>query len=233
MSTISDSHIDFLEPALLETRRKLRSVVIEFLALTGLLVGVVLAVMIDLKLLKNSVSEASLTEALQAVLVLASALIFIWRAMREVEARGYLIGLATLFTCMFIRENDAYLDQVYHGFWAVPVGIAAVAGAVLIGRYKATLVEPLTSQIEERHSTFMFMGLLIVLVFSRLFGTGALWQAAVGAEYNAIFKTIVQEGLELLGYALIVFGSVLSLTYCRFERRHPEANPTNGIAASI
>tara|TARA_R110002049_G_C9168976_1_gene561696 strand:+ start:2912 stop:3577 length:666 start_codon:yes stop_codon:yes gene_type:complete len=221
MNTITDRHSVLLGPAQLETRRKLRSVAIEFLALTGLLVGVVLAVMIDLKLLKNGVSEASLTEVLQALLVLVSALIFIWRAIHEVGARGYLIGLATLFTCMFIRENDAHLDQIYHGFWVVLGAMAALCGAVIMRRYKTTFAAPLARQFAERHSTFMVMGLLMLLVFSRLFGTGALWQAVMGADYNATFKTVVQEGLELLGYALIVFGSVLSLKCCRFERRHP------------
>ena len=89
MNTMSDRRIDFLEPALLETRRKLRSVAIEFLALTGLLVSVVLAVMIDVKVLKNSASESSLTEMLHALLALGSALIYIRRAIREDEARGY------------------------------------------------------------------------------------------------------------------------------------------------
>lgn len=233
MNIMLDRRIDFLEPALLETRRKLRSVAIEFLALTGLLVSVVLAVMIDVKVLKNSASESSLTEMLHALLALGSALIYIRRAIREDEARGYLIGLATLFTCMFIRENDAHLDQVYHGFWVVPVGVALLSGAVVMSWNKATFAEPLARQFAERYSTFVFMGLLIVLVFSRLFGTGALWQAAMGAEYNPTFKTVVQEGLELLGYALIFFGSVLSLKYSRFKRRHPEENPTIGISASI
>ena len=54
--------------------------------------------------------------------------------------------------------------------------------------------------------TCVAVGLLITILFSRLFGTGQLWQAVMGEDYRSLYKSIIQEGLELLGYVLICFG---------------------------
>ena len=34
-----------------------------------------------------------------------------------------------------------------------------------------------------------------------------LWQAVMGEDYRKLYKSIIQEGLEQLGYVLICFGS--------------------------
>ena len=49
----------------------------------------------------------------------------------------------------------------------------------------------------------------MTIVFSRLFGTGSLWKDIATVD-SRIVKTVVQEGLELFGYALILIGSILS-----------------------
>lgn len=56
---------------------------------------------------------------------------------------------------------------------------------------------------------FIFLGLAIVLAFSRVFGTTALWQAVLADVTMAkAVKNTVQEGLELLGYLLIFRGTL-------------------------
>jgi hypothetical protein len=47
-----------------------------------------------------------------------------------------------------------------------------------------------------------------VLVFSRLFGMGALWHAILGEGYARLAKTTVEEGIELLTYSMWLAGSV-------------------------
>jgi hypothetical protein len=57
---------------------------------------------------------------------------------------------------------------------------------------------------------YVTIGLLIVLVLSRLFGSGWLiWNAVMGEGYRAEYKAIIQEGLELFGYIFIFYGSWL------------------------
>ncbi|QBY01776.1 hypothetical protein E2K80_14455 [Rhodophyticola sp. CCM32] len=192
------------------THRLVFPILIEFLVLLVLLIAVVLAINIDVVILENNLSEVSVTEILQSVFILVSAMIFAWRAWRHIRSRGYFIAVATLFACMFVRENDALLDHIRHGFWIVPVGMIACFGIISVCRYRDSLAGPLARHFQERHTTFIFIGLLLLLVFSRLFGTGSLWQAVMGAGYDPSVKTVVQEGLELLGYALITYGTVLS-----------------------
>ena len=45
---------------------------------------------------------------------------------------------------------------------------------------------------------------------SRIFGSGSLWSELMMGDYQAGYKKIIQEGLELLGYVLIVYGSWLA-----------------------
>ena len=58
-------------------------------------------------------------------------------------------------------------------------------------------------------STYIFIGLLIIIVFSRAFGTGSLWHDIMGDDYDTLYKNIIQEGLELFGYGLVLYGSML------------------------
>lgn len=51
-------------------------------------------------------------------------------------------------------------------------------------------------------------GLLIVLVFSRLFGMNALWENLMLDGYNRVVKNMAEEGCELLGYSLCTLASV-------------------------
>jgi hypothetical protein len=59
---------------------------------------------------------------------------------------------------------------------------------------------------------YTMVGLIFVLVFSRVFGSRTLlWGPAMGPEYSGTFRNILQEGLELLGYVFIAYGSGLLL----------------------
>lgn len=114
---------------------------------------------------------------------------------------------------MIIRENDNVLDIVFHGFWKVLVAIAFATVMTIVYKNKGTVIKPLIDKASSRPFTFIMIGLIITLFFSRLFGTGGLWDPALELlatdAKTATIKNIVQEGLELLGYSIIAYGSVL------------------------
>ncbi|MFK7882177.1 hypothetical protein [Roseobacter sp.] len=192
------------------TSRQLLAIFSEFFALVALLVAVVVVVSIDVRFFENNLAEFSLTELIQCMLILGMALIFAWHSHCDTSSRGFLIAVTTLFTCMFIRENDVYFDLITHGFWVVPAGIIATSGAMGCYLNRASLVAPFLGYFVKRHTTFIHIGFLILIVFSRLFGTGSLWQSVMGQDYNSVFKTVVQEGLELLGYSFMAYGTFMS-----------------------
>jgi hypothetical protein len=62
-----------------------------------------------------------------------------------------------------------------------------------------------------------------VLVFSRVFGTGSLWRAIMLDEYQNLYKSVIQEGLELFGYLLIAYGTVQMTGWKHLLRRNKTA----------
>lgn len=169
------------------------------------------AVAIDLRYFRNEVGEFSVTEIVQTVLLLTSVIVF-WSAARQrPQSRGFLILVAGFLSCMLIREQDSWLDYVFHGFWfwpAIFVAGASITYACMLCRQ--TVLGPMSAFIDTKPYFYLVFGLLVVLVFSRLFGSGALlWKHAMMADYSSTYKSAVQEGLELFGYVFVAFGSIL------------------------
>ncbi|NRA15402.1 MAG: hypothetical protein HRU04_07880 [Oceanospirillaceae bacterium] len=164
---------------------------------------------VDISVLKNGLSEISITEFAQESLIFIAALVFFLKLRTEPESRGLLILICGLFSMMFIREGDFYLDFVYHGFWKVPVLIVLISTLYYSYKNRATIIAPLNQYRNTKTFTYIFIGFLITVVFSRVFGTGSLWVELSGNTDSGFIKTVVQEGLELFGYSLIFIGSVL------------------------
>lgn len=59
------------------------------------------------------------------------------------------------------------------------------------------------------HQAFAFVvfGAVFVLIQSRIFGTGLIWEQILEREAALLVKTLVQEGLELTGYTLMALAS--------------------------
>lgn len=189
---------------------KIAQASIEFFILTFLALLPVLTVYIDLVILGNNLGEISVTEFTQETLLLASAFIFWYGAWKKPNIRGFLVLVAGFFSCMFIREMDAFLDEIWHGFWFWPALFMAL-GTILYARYvaKNTTLKPLTNFISTKPYFLILIGLIILLVLSRTFGSGNLLWHAILAENSSRAKTVVQEGLELFGYAFIFYGSLV------------------------
>ena len=185
-------------------------VIAEF-ALVCLLVALVpVTVYLDTAVLGDGVTEDSLTEHMHNTLLAIAAGIFMMGAYQHVGMRGYLTLAATLFACMFLREYDAALDRIQHGFWIYPALVTLAVGSFIAWRNRGTTLLPMLHHLQTRSATFVYIGVVLLLFFSRIFGTGALWEAVMGAAYDPQIKTTVQEGTELLAYLLIAYGAVLS-----------------------
>lgn len=74
---------------------------------------------------------------------------------------------------------------------------------------KENTIASLAAFMKTRAFIFVMIGLLIVLVYSRLFGMGVLWHAIMADHFNRTVKNIVEEGTEFFGYALISWGGAL------------------------
>lgn len=185
----------------------------ETLLLTILALLPAILVYIDVVIIDQYVSESSVTEITQEALLLITTLIFWYGAWRHPQRRGFLVLVAGFFSCAMIRELDGFLDAIWHGFWVWPVSITALLSiGYVITCCRDTVIKPAANFINTRAYFFILFGLITLLVFSKTFGSGALiWKPLMGNAYTASFKSALQEGLELLGYLFISYGSMVFL----------------------
>ena len=139
-------------------------------------------------------------------------------ARKHQDSRGFLVLVAGFFSAMLIREIDMFLDAVTQGFWLYPAVAVSVAVIIYAVRQRGTVITPALRLASTKPFAYLAIGLLLVLVFSRAFGTGQLWAELMGADYRRIYKSAIQEGIELLGYVLVFFGALTTFLVERKNR---------------
>jgi hypothetical protein len=179
----------------------------EFVLLAIMMAAVPLVIALDTVVLDHGVQEMSVTEFTQkGLLVLCTALVAMTARKRQ-DSRGFLVLVAGFFGVMLIRESDWLFDLITPGFWIYPALVVSVAVIVYAARQRGTVISPMITCASTKPFAYLAVGLLLVLVFSRTFGTGRLWAEVMGADYHRIYKSIIQEGIELLGYVMVFFGA--------------------------
>lgn len=196
------------------------SLIMEFTLLALCMLAVPAAIAIDVLVFNHGVKEISVTEFSQSCLLLLSTVYVGLAAWQQAESRGFLVLVTGLLAAMLIRETDMFLDYIAQGFWVYPAIIVSVAAVATSIRYRAAIIPSLVKFSANRSFAYLVIGLLLVILFSRAFGTGWFWSQVMIEDYDRLYKTIIQEGLELLGYILVCFGSFL--TY-RLGRNNTES----------
>lgn len=192
--------------------------VLPFILISLLSAGVIITINIDYFVLENGLSERSLTELFQQLLLLASIGVFSWSATKVAESRTLFILVAGFFGCMFLRELDFYFDMIVHGFWFYPTLLLASSVILYSVKHSADLISSVRSFGQTNAYFNILVGLVIILIFSRLFGSGTLWKEVMNEDYQHLYKTIIQEGLELFGYVFIFIGSFHQLRAVQSRR---------------
>ncbi len=190
---------------------------VEFLVLAVMITAVPAIVALDIEIFLYRSSEVSLTELTQSVLIFLSAIMFGIIAWRQPNTRGWMVLVSGLFACMFIREMDFWLDKIYKGLWFYPAMFTAITVIMYSIRQKQAMLPTFVEFTSTRSYPYIMTGLLILLLFSRLFGTGSFWQEVMTENYHPVYNRVIQEGIELLGYVLIAFGS--TYFFIQFNRK--------------
>jgi hypothetical protein len=170
-------------------------------------------VFIDSVIIGDGVGEPSITEFTQEALLLVSAMCFGYAAWRHENSRGFFLLIAGFFSCLLVRELDSVFDNVRHGFWLWPALLVALVSITYVMIYcRDTVLESMADFVDSRPYFFIIFGLVVVLAFSRVFGSGEiLWKHLMTSNYENLYKRAMQEGLELLGYIYVAYGSFLIL----------------------
>lgn len=200
------------DPVSKRSLTKIHQSVFEVLALSILILAVPFCVYLDVVVIGHGIPELSVTEITQETLIFLSAILCWLKAWRCVCSRGFFVLLGGFFACMFIRELDFLFDMIHHGFWIYPVILITVVCSIYAWVCRDTILLPLAQYVSGKPFVYVSLGLIIVFIFSRIFGSGELfWVRVMGPDYKGEYKQVIQEGLELLGYVMIFYGSCLSV----------------------
>ncbi|MDP5252711.1 MULTISPECIES: hypothetical protein [unclassified Vibrio] len=153
----------------------------------------------------HTTSESSLIELCQAGFMLfASAICFVQRK-KSAHLPLIFTILSAFFAVIFIREMDYHIELYFpHGAWKYPALLIMALTGVFAWKNRQALVKEINVWINLPQFHTWLLGFLIVFVFSRLAGMNDFWQSFLADNYMRDIKNLVEEGLELLGYALML-----------------------------
>ena len=201
----------FSEPAV---RSQLKAIGRAFLLLCGLCSGVIILYLIflwDIQINRNF-GEVGLIELAQSAMLATTTGLYFLEAYRRPTLRRAMVLVAGFFGCMLIREQDYFLDFIRHGCWVYPA-LALAFGCIA---YACTDLRRTLAGLEHfvrwKHFPILLIGLVIVLAYSRLFGSSYGWKLLLGDRFVYSMKAGVEESSELLGYLFILASAVLANT---------------------
>lgn len=165
-------------------------------------------------------SEQSLTEHLQDAFTFSSAMLFFICAYLSKTFRQAGILLGALMLMMCIRESDSLLDQkVFDGAWQLLVLAVLISTAFVLRKEVKASYHSLSQFSQTSSFGFVATGLIIILAFSRMMGRGEIWQSLMGEAYIRAVKNLVEEGVELLGYSIILIAALELLVFIQASKR--------------
>jgi hypothetical protein len=167
------------------------------------LVGVAFAMLwLDIAVYRTEILEVSFTEITQELMLFVCAMLF-WMAPGSAPQRGFKILAGGFFACLLMRELDGLFDPISHSAWCWPFSLIALIciGLAFRPANRADTFQALAAFTRTPAFGALSTG-LAVLVFSRIFGMGALWHLILDDGYARLAKTTVEEGIELLTYAM-------------------------------
>ncbi|WP_436840209.1 hypothetical protein [Vibrio hepatarius] len=167
-----------------------------------------LAIRIDFSILKHGLGETSITESLQFLMLMVSTSTF-YLLIREREDLSHAATLIFGFLAVLtIRETDAWFDLLFHGAWVLPAMVVTVATCTYAFRGGKRSINEIATILDVRHMNTLIGGVVLLIVFSRLYGMGSFWHTVMQEYYVREVKNVSEESMELLCYCLIALGAV-------------------------
>ena len=176
------------------------------------------------QLSESTYNEVSLTEKMQDLFGFLSCVFFLVAARMSTELRPIAVMLAALTGMMFIRESDSFLDHnVFDGAWQALVSVVIVATIVFLKKQTQPIKPSIVEYARLPSAGVLLSGILVTFVFSRLFGRRSFWEAVMGDNYVRVVKNIVEEGTELMGYALILIAAIELVLHVFVKNKREQA----------
>ena len=152
-------------------------------------------------------SEASLIEISQSVILATAILICTFKQKNDATLNSFFSAITYLFLIVLVRELDQILEIFLpHGAWKVPAALLLLLLISFVAKNHSKIFKQLLTVSRQNGFTIAVIGCYIVFIFSRLAGLKDFWIMFMGDHYERDVKTLIEEGLELLGYTLMLIG---------------------------
>ncbi|WNJ97477.1 hypothetical protein RND59_19965 [Vibrio ruber] len=179
------------------------------------------------------IGETSVTEYVQQIL-LGIAVVAFYRIKAGHETlRHAAILISGFFMVLFIRELDFLFDYIWHGFWVYPAVFVTLGALAYAWKGKNQVLHEMAEILSVPNMRLLVCSVIILISFSRLFGMGSFWHMVMQGDYIRNVKNIVEEGTELLCYALISYSAVstqlsMKVRYVAMQQ-HKQVNVSESI----
>ena len=152
--------------------------------------------------------ENSYTEWAQVIVLII--VISLMAFTSKIDKKHPIIGklISGFFLMALIREFDSVLDGIFDGLWQILVFLVLVFIVVEIIRKMESVKQSMDTFLRSTSFGFFTSGFLVTFVFSRLYGRSLFWESVMGEGYVRAVKNVSEESIELLGYTLILFGTI-------------------------
>lgn len=178
-----------------------------------------ITVLHDVMVNKNIV-EGGLTEKIQLILIAGAGSLYAFRGIRQNEFKLCNILVSILFLLFFVRELDAYFDNLFfHGAWFyIVLEILLLSFLYFRDLWRDVLAEIVGYSKTQNFLLFVF-GIIVLIFLARIFGHKVIWKTLffnIPAEnitdleqYYRPFKNVAEEVTEVIAY-LALFISALN-----------------------
>lgn len=147
--------------------------------------------------------ENSWTEILQEIFLFGLGILMLVSSRYDAVLKPLTYLMSVFFFMAFIREFN---NQIPWWFYLEIPLILLFTGLLI--NYRKKILAAVNKLLDNRALAWLVIGFLVTFVFSRLFGRTAFWEHLLEADYNRWAKNAAEEGIELLGYALMFIGGV-------------------------
>ena len=188
--------------------KKIGSVLLRFVSY-GLILLVV-AKIIEIDMLDQSVKEGELIENSQEILVFITAVIAAVVGYKHPRIRVFSYVFSAIAVVSLIREMDKYLEiNLFDKAWQTLALVVILPTLWFAYKNRSKFIDQLYGIFNTFSFGLMFTGAIIIHVFARLFGRQSIWKTLMTEEnYIRAIKDAVEEGVELMGYAIIFMGAI-------------------------
>jgi hypothetical protein len=219
--------------------KPLYPVIARLFAYAALMFVMSLAIQFDFA--EGEVKEDSLIEISQEILLLISSLLLIGFSNKAKDFKIFNLTLAGFLGVHFIREFDFWLNtQLFDKAWqAIALVVIVIVLVMVVRNWKKLLLE--FASISRTYGfAFFFSGLIILHIFSRLYGRKLIWidllrdthdkyvitengeKIVELREFMRPVKDASEESIELLAYSIILIGVVEMIIFGIKSSRKPQ-----------